>query len=589
MKKTNNPTKKIMLIAAVCGIRVLLASQSFAQAPVSWTSYYEVGDNSINFSTGQPDPVVNLRSIAYNPINNNVYVYGAKLFNLPAQPSGLVFTKELGVVQYDNTGAVVASVHDIHHDGTTLIPRYDEPGEMAIAADGSVYVTGKRYYNDIYLYDMVVIKYSSALVEQWRYYFYSPGAANDSGVAIVIEPSTGNIIVAGQLGDNGTGTGADFITAKLTPSGSLVWKKVYNTAGTQNDYPADVALSTSTGDIYVTGYSVSASTGNQYTLFKYTSSGVKKWTRYYNYSAVTTGSDIANSVAVDPDINRIYITGTSFNNSGNSDIATLAYNEAGTRLWLKRINNPGDSRDRGVKVTLSQSLVHVGGDVDRDITPNINGDLLCKVYDSSGVVFRTKKYNGSGYNCEFGDLAVSAAGTIYMTGWCAGAVVPPAHGTYSLMTVKYSGTGAFQWSDFLVPTDFGCGDGYYGFRLALNTATSEAAVGGRHWKGCPGSHPHEYITRRYSPTLRESEMVSKNENNQALRVKLFPDPAQDHVTIETNQSCNIQVADISGKIIFDEKNISSSFNLNTSQWNRGVYTVIMHNGQERIVRKLVLQ
>src|SRR6185436_6796852 len=159
--KINNSTqKKWMLLLFVTAFTYAAFTQ-----PVSWTAYYEVGDN-----TFPPPATVNLKSIAYNPVNSDIYAYGQKFFNLPAQPSGMVYTRECGIVRYDNAagGVPLGEVYDVHHDNTTMIPRSDEAGEMVIAADGSVYVTAKRYYDDIHLYDMVVIKYNSVLVEQWR-------------------------------------------------------------------------------------------------------------------------------------------------------------------------------------------------------------------------------------------------------------------------------------------------------------------------------------------------------------------------------------------------------------------------------------
>jgi hypothetical protein len=582
MKNKNNFLKVFTMIVALCTMQLFLPSLSVAQLPVSWTSYYEAGDN-----TFPPPPTVFLKSIAYNPVNNNIYEYGQKFFNLPAQPSGHVFTRELGVVRYDNvSGGIISEVYDVHHDNTTLIPRSDEAGAMAIAADGSVYVTGKRYYDDTYLYDMVVIKYNSALVEQWRFYIFSPGAADDAGIAITVDPVTGNIFAAGQLGDNGTGTGKDFVIAKFTPSGN-VWQKVYNTSGMQDDTPTDIAADGS-GNSYITGYSVSPTNGNQYTTVKFSPSGVKKWTKYYNGAPGTTGSDIANSIAADPIIHRIYVTGTSDNASGNSDIVTLAYDADGTKLWTKKINNPGDSRDRGFKIQLSQELVYVGGDVDRDISSAINGDLIYREYDSSGVVMRTKKYNGSGYNCEFGDLAVAQSGTAYMTGWCTGAVIPPAEGDFSMMTVKYNGAGAFQWGDFVTPTDPGSANGYYGFKMAINTATSEAVTGGRHWFWGPGAHPNEWMTRRYNPTLREADETI-HETNEALSAEVYPNPATDHFTIQISKPCDIMVMNVNGQIVYQAKAENNFIEINSSNWSAGIYSVMFRSNEEQLVKKIVKQ
>jgi hypothetical protein len=581
--KTKKIIFKLLIISAV--ITAMNSFVALAQ-PVSWTSYYEAGDN-----TFPPPPTVNLKCIAYNPVNNDVYVYGPKFFNLPAQPSGNVYTKELGVVRYNHlTGAMVNEVYDVHHDNTTLIPHFDEAGEMAIAADGSVYVTGKRYYDDVRGYDIVIIKYNSSLVEQWRIYYYGAGASSDSGVAVTVDPVTSNVYLEGQIGDISAGTGKDFFTAKFNPTGNPFWLHADNTTGSQNDYPKDIAINSATGDVYVTGYSENSTHGTEYTLMKFNSLGTKNWTKYYN-GATGTGNDVASSVAVDPIINRIYITGTSDNISGNSDIATLAFNASGVKLWTKKVNNPGNSRDRGFKLVLSQEMVYVGGDVDRDTSANINGDLICRVYDSSGVVIRTKKYNGTGYNCEFGDIAATSAGTFYLTGWCLGAIVLPNNGTYSLMTVKYNNAGVLQWGDFLTPPQFStCGEGYYGFKIAVNTANSEIAVGGRHWMWCPGAHPNEWLIRRYSPTLREGGTDFSSIDG-TLEISAFPNPASDHLTLISNKAATIHIYDINGREVYQGTISDQQNEINCSQWTRGLYSIIVNdNGKNNTaVKKIMIQ
>jgi hypothetical protein len=568
MKNNNCSTpKKWKLLFLVTAIQL----SAFAQ-PVSWTAYYGAGDN-----TFPPPPTVNLKSIAYNPVNNNIYAYGQKFFNLPAQPSGNVYTRECGVVRYNNVtgGTPVSEIYDVHHDNTTLIPRSDEAGEMVIASDGSVYVTAKRYFDDTYLYDMVVIKYNSDLIEQWRIWFFSPGAADDAGIAIALDAS-GNVCVAGQMGDNG-----DFLIAKLSPSAVVLWQKVYNTSGTQDNVPTDI-ISDASDNVYVAGTTVSATNGNQYTLIKYNAAGVRQWTKYYNGVGGAIRDDQPNSIAVNSTTGDVYITGTSENGSSNTDIATVAFNSAGTKLWAKRINNAGDSRDRGyiVKIDPAQNI-YVAGDVDKDATANISGDLIYRKYTPAGAVLNTKKYNGSGYNCEFGDMKLVNSNTVYMTGWCLGATIAPSNGTYSLMTVKYA-AGIVQWGDFLTPGQFQtCGEGYYGFKIAVNQPTSEIAVGGRHWMWCPGAHPNEWMIRRYNPTLREGEEIAElTEVAGQQNIKVYPNPAANAVTIEvpSAEASVVEIVNVMGKIVYSEKLNGLETQIDLSKFSKGMYLARWNNG-----------
>src|SRR4051812_1127345 len=73
------------------------------------------------------------------------------------------------------------------------------------------------------------------------------------------------------------------------------------------------------GNVYVTGSSMGAGTGNDYLTIKYNTAGVKQWEVRYNGAANL--DDDAFSVAADTNGN-VYVTGRSSNATG-SNIATI--------------------------------------------------------------------------------------------------------------------------------------------------------------------------------------------------------------------------------------------------------------------------
>lgn len=515
---------------------LLFAFPSLSQPPVSWTNYI----NSSRPNSLGLDATTGTKSIAYSPLNYDVYVIGQIYYGLPAVPSGLAWGREIGITRYNHsTGAVVNSYIDNHHSIADTIPFFDSPGELVIANDGSIYSTVKFYYSGVYSYDMKVTKYSPDLVPLWTHYFYGPGASIDAGIAITLDGS-GNICVAGQIGDNGTGTGSDFLIAKLDPSGNLLWSTVFNWNSSNNDTPTDITTDNK-GNVYVAGYTHSAGSGDQYAVIKYSGLGIFQWKKAYNGTS-GTAADKANSIAVDNASRKVVVTGTSTNAAGNTDIATLCYDSLGNVLWTKRINTSGTSNDHGYKVVINSShRIFVGGDVDRDTSAVTSGDLIIRKYDMNGNVLRTSKYNGGSYKCAFGDLAVANSGSIYITGTCDGAVPPPGHGN-SLVTIKYNSSGTLQWVDLLSPAQFQtCGEGYYGWGLAVQESTSEIAVGGRHFVDCPGANTEELLTRRYSITARmDQEQINPISEE---GISLFPVPATEilHVKINEEIAGNLQV------------------------------------------------
>ena len=120
--------------------------------------------------------------------------------------------------------------------------------DIALDAAGNIYVTGTSYENGTEN-DMTTIKYSGTGATAWIRSF----ATNDSdrGAALAVGP-TGNIYVTGRT----LTTTADynFITVKYDPVGELIWGRTYNGTGSGYDAPSAIAIDLAE-NVYVTGQS----------------------------------------------------------------------------------------------------------------------------------------------------------------------------------------------------------------------------------------------------------------------------------------------------------------------------------------------
>ena len=111
--------------------------------------------------------------------------------------------------------------------------------------------------------------------------------------------------------------------------------KRYNGPGNNSDQASSVAVSPASGTVYVTGQSAGTSTGADYATIAYTAAtGAQQWVARYNGTG--NGTDVATSLAVSPTSGTVYVTGQSVATSGLYDYATIAYNAAGTQQWVKR-------------------------------------------------------------------------------------------------------------------------------------------------------------------------------------------------------------------------------------------------------------
>ncbi|MBL0340053.1 MAG: SBBP repeat-containing protein [Bacteroidetes bacterium] len=320
------------------------------------------------------------------------------------------------------------------------VARYDGPGNgwdhaSSIAVDGSgnVYVTGYSTGNGTYL-DYATIKYDPSGVQQWVARYNGSGNDNDFAFSLTVDGS-GNVYVTGRM-RGGPGTSDDYATIKYNSSGVQQWVKIYNGPGNDNDDARAVAVDNA-GNVYVTGGSAQSGTAwRDYATIKYNSLGVQQWVKRYNGQA--NFDDFATSLAVDTSGN-VYVTGFSVGTGTNNDYATIKYNSMGDTLWIERYNGPGNYIDEARSVSVDGTgNVYVTG---KSLGNGTGDDYATIKYDSTGVEQWVERYNGPGNGSDGASkLVIDNSGNVYVTGSSAGS------GTGNdFATIKYDASGVELW------------------------------------------------------------------------------------------------------------------------------------------------
>jgi hypothetical protein len=188
----------------------------------------------------------------------------------------------------------------------------------------------------------------------------------------------------------------------------------------------------SAGNVYVTGSSMGAGTGNDYLTIKYNTAGVKQWEVRYNGAANL--DDDAFSIAVDNNGN-VYVTGRSSNATG-SNIATIKYNSAGVMQWVATYNGWG----RSIAVD-GQGNVYVTGETTGAGTGT---DFLTIKYNTAGIQQWVSTYDRLGFSDAAIDLALDAVGNVYVTGYSAGGGDID-EADLDIATIKYDNNGNELW------------------------------------------------------------------------------------------------------------------------------------------------
>ncbi len=303
---------------------------------------------------------------------------------------------------------------------------FDAAEDIVVDAEGNVYVTGRSVgiSNDM---DYATIKYNSEGVEQWVARYGGIEQGDDQAIALAVD-NGGNIFVTGFSQQDTASTNRDYVTIKYTSNGQEQWTAVYSTPG--DDEPGDLVIDNS-GNVYVTGKSNIASTGEDYLTVKYNFSGEEQWAARYT-GLNTSQSDRGKALAVDDDGN-VYVTGGSYGGvaGGFSDYATVKYNSDGVEQWVTRYSHSNPGIDEAVSIAIDEEgNVYVGGFSQSE---TLNDYAVIK-YNANGEEQWVARYNGSAnLNDMIAAIVVDEQNNVYVTGTSRGT------GTVEdYVTIKYS-------------------------------------------------------------------------------------------------------------------------------------------------------
>ncbi len=314
----------------------------------------------------------------------------------------------------------------------------DWVSDMYVDPAGCVYLAGTAVTGASYA-DIVVQKYLSDGTLDWTAVYDGAGADEDSASALAVD-AEGNVYVCGWCTEESTGL--DLVTIKYDSGGTLVWASVFGREGTGGDGALDICLDGS-GRVLVTGFASDTSVRNiDYCTISYDSSdGDTNWVRFYNRTPENE-DDVAVSICCDGD-DYAYVTGYSYDDGTDYDIATVKYRSDGERVWTRRFNNrPWLGDDYGAVVVYDPvtNSVLVGGTVYHE---DHDYDYFTIKYSLTGDSLWARAYNRYPANGEdiLSALTVDAAGNVYVTGTSC-----DDYTDYDICTVRYAGDGAPIWT-----------------------------------------------------------------------------------------------------------------------------------------------
>ena len=350
-------------------------------------------------------------------------------------------------------------------------PTLGHAESVAVSPDGkTVFVTGSKGEDDY-----VTIAYNAATGAQlWIKLYKGPTGSGNIAKAVAVSPDGSTVFVTGE--GSTAASGATYVTiAYNAATGAQRWIKAYNGVVAVN-FANALAVSPNGKTVFVTGQGDSASFVEQYATVAYNAAtGAQLWAK--RYGGPGSSNDIAHSVAVSPNGNTAFVTGTSTSPTF-TDEATVAYNAAtGAQVWVKRDSGvllSANGYYNSVAVSPTGGAVYVTG---------INGDASSAGagYDTiaynaaTGAQLWAKRYSSSGGALS---LAVSPDGS---TVFATGETFRPGAGI-GYATVAYNAaTGAQLWAKSYVG-NLGAIPRALAYSVAVSPSGGTVYVTGLSWK-----------------------------------------------------------------------------------------------------------
>jgi uncharacterized delta-60 repeat protein len=338
----------------------------------------------------------------------------------------------------------------------------DRANDIAVAPDGSIYVTGHTVG---VRGDVLLLKFSPDGSLAWQRRWDS--GLPETGEAVAVA-SDGSIYVTG--GSNGLGELGPLVVLRFAPDGTLVWQRTW----------ADVASGDGIavgpdGNIDVAGVAPRPGPGFNFdmVLLKLAPPGLLLWQRAYSTAEV---ADARGGVAVAAD-GSVYVTGgiqEVRNRTAVNDTLITKFGPDGSLTWDRGYG--GDNGDfPGGVVALADGTILIGGET-ASVGAGSDDAFLLHV-DTTGKGIACNAWGGSGID-QGNDVAVAPDNTIalgattmssppYTLGDCPRRT-KSLRGTVATPGIPLAeGTGALADPNGTVATPNGSSPGAGGFDAAL--------------------------------------------------------------------------------------------------------------------------
>jgi uncharacterized delta-60 repeat protein len=398
----NNPVVTGYSLRTVGGFDYYTVKLNRADKSVIWSDLYDDVDSEMDVA----------KCVTVDA-NNNAIVSGfSQLYYAPAQKNiNSIYTikypaagpPQMWGAQYNGPGA-------IDDRAVAIATTTDTANNVVVIGYGK-----NAASND----DIYVVKYNSDGTKAWAATPFDAGVGGDDLPSAVAVAPDGSVYVTGYS-EKGPSAGVyNFFTAKYNgTTGALIWSDIYS-VNAGGDNQANALVVDANGDVYVTGFATNTGGNKDFYTIKYSGTAAmaqRLWERAFDGPA--HGDDVAIGVKVDPIDGNIVVAGTSVTNPGDHDITLIRYTASGDLVWQQTLQRPTND-DYAVAMTVDPSgYIYVAGNTSNGSTM----DIVSLIYNYDGTFLQASAFNGAAnLDDEASSIAANFLGEAFIAGYSTNA------------------------------------------------------------------------------------------------------------------------------------------------------------------------
>lgn len=478
---------------------------------------------------------------------------------------GLDITSDNGFILAGYTNIDNGYILKLNSNGDTIWTKNIDAGGMDLlysiqqTKDNGFIVGGRTNGFGAGGQDMFLIKTDSNGNNQWT---KAIGGAGDETINSIKQTSDGGFIIVGNTYSFGAGLN-DFYIVKMNSSGNILWTKSIGGIGNDNAY--SITQTIDSGYVAV-GITTSAGAGDKDVLsVKLDKNGNTIWTKTYG----GTGDDRANSIQETIDGGFIISGVTNSFGAGNYDFYLIKIDLSGNLSWEKTFGGAGDEWAYSIEQTKDNGFILVGyttsfgeGSADYYVlkTNSVGDTIWTRTFGGTLTEYGTvvKQTPDNGY-------AVIGYGQSYAVGSC----------DFYFVKIDTNGNGICNQNST---------------NTLINNPTSTATTpsltvssGG--------------ISNSISPVITSGTTINSLCTNVGMQIpeqiildfNFYPNPAQQYfnISLPNHQTFNLQVIDVTGRIVFANKNAAGTLKVDCSNFSKGIYFVQATNGENILTHKFI--